>query len=146
MESNFQSINPRWIDVVGHKPKFIKIKKSLLHNKGAFSKKKILKGTFLGHYMGNISKNMLTGPYVFHSKTSNGTISIDASDINYSNWTRYMNCSTNKSNENVNSYILTNNNYNGYIVFYANRDIKKDEELLYFYGNMYGKLLGINYS
>ena len=41
MESNFQSINPRWIDVIGHKPKFIKIKKSLLHNKGAFSKKKI---------------------------------------------------------------------------------------------------------
>jgi len=151
-----QSINPSWLDKIGHTPKFVKIKKSSIHGRGAFSKVAIKKGTFLGHYMGKISKAMNTGPYIFHSKRNGDIISIDANNINYSNWARYMNCSTNITNENVASFFLTNKeiykikqqykNYEGYIVFYANRNIKKGEELLYYYGDAYAKLLDINYQ
>ena len=106
--------------------------------------------------MGQISNEFITGPYVFHSQKKNNVISIDASDINQSNWTRYMNCSINKNTENVKSYFLTNKenymrgnntlNLEGYIIFYTNRDIKKGEELMYYYGNAYADLMNIKYN
>jgi SET domain-containing protein len=151
-------INSDWIDLPQHRPKFIKIKNSNLHGKGAFALKNIKKGTFLGHYMGEIHSDYKMGPYIFHSYTekSDGDeelFSIDASDPKKSNWTRYMNCSTNPNNENVMSSRLSNKeiyeiqgepvSIEGYIAFYAGRDIKKGEELLYHYGNDYMKLLGL---
>ena len=58
-----------------------------------------------------------------------------------------MNCSLNSSEENVKSYYLTNpeiytinqqpKSLEGYIVFYADRDINKGEELMYYYGDQY---------
>ena len=153
-----ETINPRWIDNSSKIPKFLKIKKSLIDKKGkgVFAKYNIKKGTFLGHYMGKISNDNKKGPYIFHTIINNKTVSIDATDINYSNWTRYMNCSINKENENIISYKLQNkekylikNQYKslqGYIVFYANRDIKKGEELLYYYGDYYAKLMNIKYN
>ena len=151
-----QQINIDWIDISKHKPNFIEIKDSCIQGKGAFTKKNIKKNTFLGNYMGKISNEFITGPYVFHSQKNNNIISIDASDINHSNWTRYMNCSINKNTENVNSYFLTNKenymrgdktlNLEGYIIFYTNRDIKKGEELMYYYGNAYADLMNINYT
>ena len=103
-----QQINIDWIDISKHKPEFIEIKDSLVEGKGAFTKTNIKKNTFLGNYMGKITNDFVTGPYVFHSQKDNNIISIDASDINYSNWTRYMNCSIDKETEKVNSYFLTN--------------------------------------
>lgn len=142
-----EQIKPGWIDVVAHQPSFITIKKSRVHQKGAFAKKKICKGTFLGHYLGEIVNISTTGPYVFHSKKQQQPFAIDASQISKSNWTRYMNCSLNSSEENVKSYYLTNpeiytinqqpKSLEGYIVFYANRDINKGEELMYYYGDQY---------
>ena len=62
-----------------------------------------------------------------------------------------MNCSLDDKSENVTSYFLTNNqtylknnqpiNLEGYIVFYANRDIEKHEELMYNYGEEYVDIL-----
>jgi len=156
LNKTMEIINTKWIDVTGHEPKFIKIKSSKICGKGAFAKKKIKKGTFVGHYMGKISNVLKTGPYIFYSKRNNKLFSIDATNINYSNWTRYMNCSTNMENENISSYFLKNENiYNingilksieGYIVFYAKRDIMKNEELLYYYGTFFAKLLEITYK
>ena len=156
-------INPSWINVVQHRPKFVKIKNSPIHGKGVFALKIIKKGTFLGHYMGEIYKEYKVGPYIFHSHVTNEKgerdlekvemFSIDASDIKKSNWTRYMNCSTNRENENVMASRLNNKeiyeingkktSVEGYIVFYAGRDIKKGEELLYNYGDDYMKLMGV---
>lgn len=151
-----QEININWIDISNHKPKFIIIKKSNIHGDGAFADKNIKKNTFLGHYMGKISTEFITGPYVFHSKRFNNIISIDASDKDKSNWTRYMNCSINDKTENVTSYFLTNKeeyirnndkiNMEGYIVFYSNRDIKGGEELMYHYGVAYANILNIYYK
>ena len=148
-----EHIKPEWIDIPKHRPNFVKIKNSTIDNKGAFAIKNIKKGTFLGHYMGEIKENIQTGPYIFHSIRNNNMVAIDATNVDKSNWTRYMNCSTSKDNENVTSYFLNNretyhiNNQiqslEGYIVFYANRDIKKGEELLYYYGDDYAKILGI---
>tara|TARA_B100001250_G_C19648616_1_gene721578 strand:+ start:215 stop:682 length:468 start_codon:yes stop_codon:yes gene_type:complete len=150
-----QDIKTSWIDVVCHRPSFIKIKSSPLHGKGAYAARKIKKGSFLGNYMGRISPKTATGQYVFHSFREHQKIAIDASDLHYSNWTRWMNCSTSNQNENVDSYYLTNREsvsinsttqtLEGYIVFYANRDINPGEELLYYYGDYYATLLEINY-
>ena len=67
-----------------------------------------------------------------------------------------MNCSIDKKTENVNSYFLTNKenyvtksgkiNLEGYIVFYSNREIKKGEELMYYYGDAYADLMNIKYK
>lgn len=154
---NYSIINPDWIDSPGHRPNFVKIKNSKIHGKGAFALKNIKKGTFLGHYMGKVTNNKITGPYIFHSIRDNGkTISIDATDKKQSNWTRFMNCSTNTKNENVLSSKLTNTeiydiqgiqkSIEGYIVFYANRDISKGEELLYYYGDYYAQLMNVKYN
>ncbi len=146
-----QNIDVYLIDESRLIPRFISIKESKIHGKGIFCKKKIKKGTFLGNYMGNILNYKKTGPYIFHSIKENKLISIDATDIEQSNWTRYMNCSLNDKSENVTSYFLTNNqtylknnqpiNLEGYIVFYANRDIEKHEELMYNYGEEYVDIL-----
>jgi len=151
-------INIDWIDEPQHRPTFIKIKNSILHGKGAFALKNIKKGTFLGHYMGEITYEYKMGGYIFHSYVicENGEeklFSIDAADYKKSNWTRYMNCSTHHKNENVMSSRLTNKeiyevggaplSIEGYIVFYAGRDIKKGEELLYHYGDNYMELMGL---
>ena len=151
-----QKINIDWIDIPQHKPNFIEIKKSKVDGFGAFAKKNIKKNTFLGHYMGKISDEFITGPYVFHSQRNNDILSINASDKNKSNWTRYMNCSINNQTENVNSYFLTNKenyirgdkklNLEGYIIFYSNRDIEKNEELMYYYGDAYADLMNIKYK
>ena len=151
-----EKIKIEWIDVIAHTPSFVKIKNSRLHKKGAFCKKKIKKGTFLGNYFGKITQESITGPYIFQSRRDDKIISIDATNISYSNWTRYMNCSTTNQNENVTSYYLTNKelqhindelkSLEGYIVFYSNRDIEPKEELLYYYGNDYAKRLNINYK
>tara|TARA_B100000674_G_C37969776_1_gene976368 strand:- start:579 stop:1043 length:465 start_codon:yes stop_codon:yes gene_type:complete len=151
-----QQINIDWIDSPKHNPHFVSIKTSPLHNKGAFSNSFIPQNTFLGHYMGRISTQFITGPYVFHSKRNNNVVSIDASDINYSNWTRYMNCSFSHQSENVTPFFLTNKehyikntqtiNLEGYIVFYAKKDIQPGQELLYYYGDAYAKLLNITYK
>ena len=131
-------INPNWIDVVAHQPSFVIIKKSKIHQKGAFAKKKIRKNAFLGHYLGEIGPIHLTGPYIFHTVCQGQHFSIDASSLNQSNWTRYMNCSLSPSQENVTSYVLKQpQELEGYIVFYANRDIEKGEELMYDYGSQY---------
>ena len=129
---------------LGHRPNFIKIKKSPISGKGAFASRKIKKGTFLGNYMGCLTPSTtMTGPYVFHTTRNSTRYSI--------NWTRWMNCSTSTHPENVTSYYLTNTepciingksqSIEGYIVFYSNRDINPGDELLYYYGDYYASLL-----
>lgn len=152
----FQNIDINLIDIPKHIPKFIEIKKSKIHGLGAYAKKDIPRGTFLGNYMGKINKEVITGPYIFHSIRNEEIISIDATKKTQSNWTRYMNCSNQHQTENVTCFYLTNKedyiknnkkvNLEGYIVFYSNRDIQKGEELLYYYGDNYAEMLNIDYK
>ena len=128
-------------------PKFIYIKKSVIHGEGAFAKKNILKGQFLGNYMGNISFIPLKdNGYIYKSKKNNKDIYIDALPKNKSNWTRYMNCSLNEKEENVIVIKLENEDstLDGLILFYAKRNINLDEELLYDYGETYSQKLRNN--
>ena len=148
------TINPDTIDVARYRPSFIKIKTSKIKNagRGAFTKKKILKHTYLGHYMGELTPGFKKGPYTFMTIRNKTVYSIDATQLDKSNWTRYMNCSGHfTKDENVNSFklknkekVLINGEYKsleGYIVFYTSRDIEKGEELCYYYGDAYYKLL-----
>ena len=125
-------------------PKFINIKKSNIHGEGAFAKKNILKGQFLGNYMGDISHHPIEdNGYIYKSFKNNKEIYINAYPKSKSNWTRYMNCSLNEKEENVIVIKLENEDHNldGLILFFAKRNIKIDEELLYDYGETYSKKL-----
>lgn len=75
---------------------------------------------------------------------------IDALELETSNWTRFMNCALNPNDENVNcirqhipntSSVYTNNSRTidneGYIMFFAAKDIEIGDELLYNYGDGY---------
>ena len=154
MTQSKETINPNTIDIARYCPSFIKIKNSKIKNagKGAFTKKKILKGTYLGHYMGEMKPGFRKGPYTFMTLRNKTIYSINATELSKSNWTRFMNCSGHfTKDENVLSFklknkemVLINNEYKsleGYIVFYASRDIEKGEELCYYYGDAYYKLL-----
>ena len=157
MSYSKETIRPDTIDLAGHRPTFIKIKPSKISSagKGAFAKKPILKGTYLGHYMGEMKPGISTGPYTFMTIHGGKIYSINATKLDKSNWTRYMNCAKKDSEgENVTSFKLKNKDpvcirgtyksIEGYIVFYASRNIQKGEELCYYYGDAYYKLLNKN--
>jgi hypothetical protein len=69
----------------------------------------------------------------------NGTYFIDASDPAYSNWLRYFNAPKTYNQENVVPVLCA-----GAIIFMASRDIKPGTELLVWYGDSYGRFLGVN--
>jgi len=134
---------------------FLEIKYSNIEKAGLgiFTKTPLKKGKFLGNYVGKIDTQNPENSYTFDSNRNNKLIFIDASDLNYSNWTRYMNCSSNKKNDNImvircenkEIYFLNNKTYylEGYMMFYTKRDIKEGEELLFDYGSEFKKLLGL---
>jgi len=114
---------------------------------GAFAELPIKKGTFLGCYEGtlmNLNEFKKKYPdgnsYACLVYRDDDKYVIDPSK-KY-NWTRYMNCSMNYKNENV----LRVKNNNCSVLFYAKRNIKRNEELLYHYGEDYAKYLNINYK
>jgi hypothetical protein len=137
-------------------PTWLCIKPSIIANAGlgVYTNIPIKSGTKVGYYKGTITKTnpiekydplsdvanyvFLTKKYIFFGET----IYVNGYSVSESNWTRYLNCSTNAQNDNI----IANDIGYGKIVFYAGRDIDPGEELLFFYGEEYAKSLGINYD
>jgi hypothetical protein len=138
---------PKWI----HPDVYISYSKIKNAGLGIFANKQIKEGTFLGSYLGEIKNetDCYNDPYVFDYKENK---KISALNINKSNYTRFINCSYNYNSENV--YCLTmnddykynkNKNLKNRRFFYTQKKIQKDEELLFYYGDDYAKLLNITY-
>jgi len=159
--SKVESVKINVVDIPKYIPTFVNIGYSKIPNAGLgiFANKRINKGTFLGNYMGKIYddvNNLPNSDYVFTSKSRTKTFSIDAANYETSNYTRFINCAA-IGNENVvvvrhidgsgASVYVTNNgkeiDIDGYIFFFAGRDIEPGEELLYDYGVNYRTKLGL---
>jgi len=149
------------VDVPKYIPDFLSINYSKIPNAGLgiFANEDIKKGTFIGNYMGEIkpSHNSLSNYCFSCRRYDNSKFVIDGIDIEKSNFSRYMNCCYNENIENI--FAINNKtngentkyinsigkeiNIDGYIFFYAKRDITKGEELLFNYGSEYQEKLGI---
>ena len=166
-EIEFEEINLDWID----EPKFIHDSVEINYSKikngglGIIAKKFIKKGTFLGNYMGSIHDELfMDNDYCQYGvKRNNKSIFFNATDIEKSNYIRYINCSYNFQSENVikisfgivpflvngklysnstsenNSYTFYKSsgkeiNIDGYVMCFASRDINEGEELYHWYG------------
>lgn len=156
-------IDMNFVDVPKYIPDFLSIHYSKIPNAGLgiFANENIQQGTFIGNYMGEIltdTKNHEMSNYCFSGRRyDNSSFFLEALDIEKSNFARYMNCCYNENIENVivmsnktngenTKYINSTGkeiNIDGYIFFYAKRDIQKGEELLYNYGPEYQEKLGI---
>jgi SET domain-containing protein len=160
--SMMEPINIGVVDVPKYMPAFVNIGYSKIPNAGLgiFANTKIIKGTFLGNYMGEIcddTDNLPDSDYLFTSKNRTKTFSIDGANIETSNYTRFMNCSSENEPENVvaarhrdatgSSIFVTKTgkriDIDGYIFFFAARDIEPGDELLLDYGVNYRKKLGL---
>lgn len=162
LEHDKLSIHTDVVDVPRYLPSFLEIRYSKIPNggMGVFAKHDIPKGTFLGNYMGFIyigdERNRIKGnSYQFDTVIRDQDAIIDAIDVNFSNWTRFMNCALLEQQENVtvmkNKCIEESNYFNrigkkieidGSIVFFACTNIPAGDELLYNYGEKYkNKLL-----
>ncbi len=119
--------------------------------KGVFANRDIKKYECLAEYKGEFltledydkkdkkCKNPIEMDYIWQLEDEDGEIIsyIDGWDKSKSNWTRYVNCPCKKRQENV---IPIQKNLKMY--YYANRNIKKGEELFIWYGAEYGEKLG----
>lgn len=157
-----ESVNINVVDVPKYIPSFVNIGYSKIPNAGLgiFANARIKKGTFLGNYMGKICDdidNLPNSDYLFTSKSRTKTFSIDGTNLETSNYTRFINCSSANEPENVvaarhrdasgESIYVTKYgkqiDIDGYIFFFTARDIEPGEELLFDYGVSYRKKLGL---
>ena len=161
---SLQAVDIEVVDVLKYIPECLELKYSKIPNAGLgiFARTNIKAGTFLGNYMGEIIEEAEKVPlseYIYHSNKYNNNFWIDASDLNKSNFARFLNCSSSNEPEKENVIIVryidetkpsvfttTNGrqiDIQGYIFMYAGRDIAEGEEMLYNYGEKYRKKLGI---
>jgi len=156
-----EQININVVDVPKYIPEFLHLNYSKIPGAGlgVYATAKIKKGAFLGNYMGEkCTSDPNPSDYLFICKTSNKNFVLDGYDIERSNYTRFMNCCYNTDVDNVCVIRYTNNvdssvfynrsgveiDIEGYIFFYAKRDIEVGEELLFDYGENYRTKLGIH--
>jgi len=149
-------------DVPKYIPEFVHLGYSKIPNAGlgVFATTRIKQGTFMGNYMGEIldsADEMTTNEYLYGTYSRTKKFTIDASSIEKSNYTRFINCCSANYNENLVGIRYTPSegssvyrtrtgkqiDIDGYIFFYATRDIEQGEELYYDYGEAYRKKLGI---
>lgn len=135
------------IDNTREIPDFVETKFSSISRAGLgiFAKKKISKGQFLGNYVGELIKkdNMKEwNPYYFSTIIDNGEYIINSESLEKSNWTRFINCSDSKHEQNSipircnNTEIYSKSSHqhlcmNGYIMFYDLTDISEGSELFF---------------
>lgn len=151
------------IDKCSYLPDYLEINYSSIPGAGLgiFAKKDLSGGKFLGNYVGIMKERTPSEIpfreqlYTFDTTKCNKIYTINGYDLNTSNWTRFMNCALNSTQENVklirctnkDTYLIKNKklNLDGYIMYYTKRDIKKGEELMYNYGDKYvSYLLSLN--
>jgi len=156
-----EPVNINVVDIPKYIPGFLNIGYSKIPNAGLgiFANTKINKGAFLGNYMGEMhddTNGLPKSDYLFTSKNKTHTYSIDGTNIEMSNYTRFINCSAiNKDNvmavrhrDATDASVLVTKtgkqiDIDGYIFFFAARDIEPGEELLLDYGVKYRKKLGL---
>ncbi|KAJ6623376.1 hypothetical protein lerEdw1_014845, partial [Lerista edwardsae] len=101
-------------------------------------------GIHFGPYEGKITEEeeaANTGYSWLISKGRNCCIYIDGKDETYSNWMRYVNCARNEEEQNLVAF-----QYHGKIYYRACKTILLHSELLVWYGEEYGKELGITWK
>lgn len=149
---NMDCINKDTIDLSNintpkYIPDFLELKTSNIKGAGigVFTKKFIKKGTYIGNYLGELEliNNLDNDRYGIYY---NDTHYISAQNVETSNFTRFINCSSSWKNENVLFYKNeSSNTHILHICFFTKRDIQKGEELLVYYGHTNALKLGIDY-
>nr|XP_022289589.1 uncharacterized protein LOC111101409 [Crassostrea virginica] len=109
---------------------------------GAWTDQFVPRYTVLGVYEGVIhTRDSDDDLYLWQvdKQGSNGTYVIDAADPSCSNWLRFVNSPTKVSEENVIPVSCE-----GIIFYMTTRDVEPGTELLVWYGDSYGRFLGVN--
>lgn len=75
-----------------------------------------------------------------HDKSGNIIHYVDGSELNKSNWLRYINCPENLHQQNLVAFVVDESE----IFYLVTRDIPIGQELLVYYGDIYAKKLGID--
>lgn len=129
-------------------PEWLEIKDSQIPGAGlgAYSKVAHKRGARLGEYEGRRLDpeqfaRVRDFRYVFELRRNGRPVAyIDGRQRKSSNWTRYVNCARTKEEENI---LATQEGMR--IVYRAKRPIRPGEELLVWYGPVYGEwLLGLS--
>nr|XP_053652123.1 PR domain-containing protein 11-like [Cherax quadricarinatus] len=95
-------------------------------------------GPYEGHTQENISRESESG-YAWHLKLSvKRKFVVDSIDKTTSNWLRYVNCPRTFSEMNLEAF-----QYKGNIYYVTLCDVESNSELMVWYGDEYGKELGI---
>lgn len=120
-------------------PKYITIKKSLISNAGlgTFANVDIPKETTIGEYLGKVytGKDMVntSGDYLFSVRVKGKDIKIiDGKNKNESSWVRFVNSPLKFEDGNAHFY-----QYAKRIFIKTQKEIKKGEEILAYYGDDY---------
>ncbi|XP_052080008.1 zinc finger protein 665-like [Mytilus californianus] len=125
-------------------PDGLSVKESRIPNAGlgVFADKTFPSRSKFGPYQGEITKDAETAHYTGYAwqiyLDGAPNYFIDALDKSKSNWMRYVNCARNEDEQNLIAY-----QYKGDIYYRCFKDIEPGNELLVWYGQDYGKDLGI---
>ncbi|KAJ8957942.1 hypothetical protein NQ318_001941 [Aromia moschata] len=114
----------------------LEVRPSPIHGFGVFTLRNIKKGIQMGPYQGIVTRVDTTNGYAW--KLRDGRL-IDAGDEKNSNWMRYVNCARNSSEQNVVAF-----QYKGRLFYRTSKEIRKNEELLVYYGQSFARVLGID--
>ncbi|KAG8239189.1 hypothetical protein J437_LFUL018789, partial [Ladona fulva] len=107
---------------------------------GVWAKQRIEERVCFGPYLGVKRKVRSDSGYAWeirHKKKISHFV--DASNPQTSNWMRYVNCARHEEEQNLVAF-----QHKGEIYYRTVNIIEKGEELLVWYGDQYGKQLGIN--
>ena len=74
-----------------------------------------------------------------HVYFQNSVYGVDAKEIEYSNWARWVNCARTPEELNVRIGIC-----NGKVYYFLRKDVRPGEELFAYYGAGYGLRLGVD--
>lgn len=134
--ANVESINEYLIEW-GKIPTFLEIKTVVNKGYGAFTKRAIGKLTFLGYYSGQYrtpnSIHSTTYGYTFVDNEGQTKGYIDAENMTFANWTRFIN------DGDAIRYNIEYAVYNNQVYIFTIRDIVPGEELIGNYGEEYWK-------
>ncbi|KAI1709141.1 histone-lysine N-methyltransferase PRDM9 [Ditylenchus destructor] len=110
--------------------------------KGVFSKVDIPVGVVYGPYEGILRKDQRRAEcdgYSWEIKHGSETVYVDGRDARYANWMRFINSSRFEAEQNLIAF-----QYGGSVYYRVFRPIDREKELLVWYGESFGKALGVN--
>ncbi|XP_052132856.1 histone-lysine N-methyltransferase PRDM7-like, partial [Frankliniella occidentalis] len=108
--------------------------------RGVWTRQAVPRRVRFGPYEGdNAPTNKETGYGWEIRREGKATHCVDALDMTKSNWMRFVNCARHSGEENLYPY-----QYKGRLYYRVVRDIPPNTELLVWYGDSYGKELGLD--